>query len=181
MNSIASARPRLDEYRENVEKDAALERRFPEGTGRRTVDRRHVAILRGLKRALRRPPWRGDHRPGDRRRGTICRTVTLPTASCRTKRSTLIDEAASRISIEIDSKPEEDGPPGAPDDPTWKIEREALRKETDDASKKRLNVLETSTRRDRTRLRRPRRSLESRKSRAAGHAFNIRRNSSAPA
>ena len=78
----------LDEYREHIEKDPALERRFqPVLVGEPSVDRhhRHPARAQG---ALRGPPRRTDHRLGPGRRGHACRTATSPTGSCRTRRST---------------------------------------------------------------------------------------------
>jgi ATP-dependent Clp protease ATP-binding subunit ClpB len=129
----------LDEYRKYIEKDAALERRFQkvlvdepsvESTSPFCAGCRRSTSCTTASRSRTLRSWR--------RRSS--RTVTSPTGSCRTRRSISIDEAASRIKMEIDSKPE------VMDRLDrrliqLKIEREAVKKEKDDASKKRLALL----------------------------------------
>ncbi|MEO1207137.1 MAG: ATP-dependent chaperone ClpB [Pseudomonadota bacterium] len=130
----------LDEYRKNIEKDAALARRFqPVFIEEPTVEDT-VSILRGLKEK-----YELHHGV----RITDSAIVAAATLSNRyitdrflpDKAIDLMDEAASRLKMEIDSKPEE---LDAIDRELiqMKIEREALRKETDDASKERLENLD---------------------------------------
>ena len=130
----------LDEYRKNIEKDAALERRFQKVfIAEPTVDDT-IAILRGLKERYE------VHHNVQITDPAIISAATLgqryiTDRQLPDKAIDLIDEAASRISIEIDSKPE------AMDRLErrliqMKIEREALKKETDEASKQRLADLE---------------------------------------
>ena len=59
----------LDEYRKYVEKDAALERRFQKVLVDEPHGRSHHRDIAGLAGKIRSAPWRGHHRPGDRRRG----------------------------------------------------------------------------------------------------------------
>jgi ATP-dependent Clp protease ATP-binding subunit ClpB len=131
----------LNEYRDNIEKDAALERRFQKVlVNEPTVDDT-IAILRGLKERYE------VHHNVQITDPAIVAAATLSNRyitdrQLPDKAIDLIDESASRISIEIDSKPE------SMDRLErrliqMKIEREALKKETDDASKKRLELLET--------------------------------------
>ena len=130
----------LDEYRKHVEKDAALERRFqPVMVDQPTVEET-ISILRGLRE-------RYEVHHGVRI--TDSALVAAATLSNRyiterflpDKAIDLVDEAASRLRMEIDSMPIE------LDELERRriqleIEREALRKETDDASKARLAALE---------------------------------------
>jgi len=130
----------LDEYRKHIEKDAALARRFqPVFVSEPTVEDT-VSILRGLKEK-----YELHHGV----RITDAAIVSAATLSNRyitdrflpDKAIDLIDEAASRLRMEVDSKPEEI------DELDrriiqLKIEREALKKETDKASKERLAKLE---------------------------------------
>jgi ATP-dependent Clp protease ATP-binding subunit ClpB len=130
----------LDEYRKYLEKDAALERRFQKVVvGEPTVEDT-IAILRGLKERYE------VHHGVEITDPAIVAAATLShryisDRQLPDKAIDLIDEAASRIRIEIDSKPEEM-------DKLerrviqLKIEREALKKESDDASRKRLDDLE---------------------------------------
>ncbi|MDA0822454.1 MAG: ATP-dependent chaperone ClpB [Proteobacteria bacterium] len=131
----------LNEYRENVEKDAALERRFQKIIVGEPSIEDTIAILRGLKERY------AAHHGVEITDPAIVAAATLShryitDRQLPDKAIDLIDEAASKISIEIDSKPEEM-------DRLerrviqLKMEREALRKESDDASKKRLVDLET--------------------------------------
>lgn len=130
----------LDEYRENIEKDAALERRFQKVLVDEPSVEDTIAILRGLKERYE------VHHGVEITDPAIVAAATLShryitDRQLPDKAIDLIDEAGSQIRMEIDSKPE-----------TMdkldrrliqlKIEREALKKESDDASKKRLEDLE---------------------------------------
>ena len=130
----------LNEYREYIEKDSALERRFQKVLVDEPSEEDTIAILRGLKE-------RYEVHHGV----TITDSAIIAAAHLSQRYITdrqlpdkaidLIDEAASRIRMEIDSKPEEM-------DKLerrliqLKIEREALKKEKDEAAKKRLQLLE---------------------------------------
>ncbi|MBT8084895.1 MAG: ATP-dependent chaperone ClpB [Woeseia sp.] len=126
----------LDEYRQYLEKDAALERRFQKVLVEEPTVEDTIAILRGLKERYE------VHHGVEITDPAIVAAATLShryiaDRQLPDKAIDLIDEAASRIRIEIDSKPE------AMDRLErriiqLKIEREALKKESDDASKKRL-------------------------------------------
>jgi ATP-dependent Clp protease ATP-binding subunit ClpB len=130
----------LDEYRKNIEKDAALERRFqPVYVGEPSVENT-IAILRGLKER-----YESHHGV----RITDSAIVAAATLSNRyigdrflpDKAIDLIDEAASRMRIEIDSMPQEI------DEverriTQLEIERQALQKEKDKDSRDRLKALE---------------------------------------
>ena len=130
----------LDEYRQNIEKDAALERRFQKILVDEPSIEDTIAILRGLKERYE------VHHNVQITDPAIVSAATLAhryitDRQLPDKAIDLIDEAASRISIEIDSKPE------SMDRlerrlVQMKIEREALKKETDSASRKRLETLE---------------------------------------
>jgi ATP-dependent Clp protease ATP-binding subunit ClpB len=130
----------LDEYRKHIEKDAALERRFQPVLVDEPSLEDTVAILRGLKE-------RYENHHGVRI--TDSAIVAAATLSERyiadrflpDKAIDLIDEAASRLKIEIDSVPTEIDEVERRIQ-QLEIEREALRKETDDASKARLEALE---------------------------------------
>ena len=130
----------LDEYRQYVEKDAALERRFQKIIVNEPSVEDTIAILRGLKERYE------VHHGVDITDPAIVAAATLShryisDRQLPDKAIDLIDEAASHIRMEIDSKPEEL-------DKLerriiqLKIEREALVKEPDDASVKRLADLE---------------------------------------
>ena len=130
----------LDEYRKRIEKDAALERRFqPVFVDEPSVEDT-ISILRGLK-----GPYERHHGV----RITDGATIAAATLSHRyitdrflpDKAIDLIDEAASRLRMQIDSKPQELDEIDRPI-MQLEIEREALKKEKDDASKHRLSVLE---------------------------------------
>jgi ATP-dependent Clp protease ATP-binding subunit ClpB len=132
----------LDEYRKHIEKDAALARRFqPVFISEPTVEDT-ISILRGLKEKY-------EQHHGVRI--TDSALVAAATLSNRyitdrflpDKAIDLVDEAASRLKMEIDSKPEE---LDAIDRELMqmKIEREALKKESDAASKDRLQRLDKS-------------------------------------
>lgn len=130
----------LNEYRQYVEKDAALERRFQKVmVGEPTVEST-IAILRGLSERYE------VHHGVDITDPAIVAAATLShryitDRKLPDKAIDLIDEAASRIRMEIDSKPE------ALDRLErrliqLKIERVALAKESDEASRKRLDTLQ---------------------------------------
>jgi ATP-dependent Clp protease ATP-binding subunit ClpB len=130
----------LDEYRKHVEKDAALERRFqPVFVGEPTVPDT-ISILRGLKEK-----YELHHGV----RITDAALVAAATLSNRyisdrflpDKAIDLMDEAASRLRMEVESKPEEIENLDRRII-QLKIEREALKKEKDAASKERLAALE---------------------------------------
>ncbi|TCI02126.1 ATP-dependent chaperone ClpB [Corallincola luteus] len=130
----------LDEYRQYVEKDAALERRFQKVLVDQPSVEDTIAILRGLKERYE------LHHAVEITDPAIVAAANLShryisDRQLPDKAIDLIDEAASRIRIQIDSKPEEL-------DRLerriiqLKLERQALEKEADDASKKRLNKLD---------------------------------------
>jgi ATP-dependent Clp protease ATP-binding subunit ClpB len=130
----------LDEYRKHIEKDAALERRFqPIFVGEPDINDT-IAILRGLK---------GRYEEHHGVRITDAAIVAAATLSERyiadrflpDKAIDLIDEAASRLKIEIDSMPTEIDEVKRRIQ-QLEIERAAMRKETDDASRARLDAIE---------------------------------------
>jgi ATP-dependent Clp protease ATP-binding subunit ClpB len=130
----------LDEYRKHIEKDAALERRFqPVLVGEPDIGDT-IAILRGLK-------GRYEEHHGVRIADSAI--VAAATLSERyiadrflpDKAIDLIDEAASRLKIEIDSVPTEIDEVQRREQ-QLEIEREALKKESDEASKARLEAIE---------------------------------------
>jgi ATP-dependent Clp protease ATP-binding subunit ClpB len=130
----------LDEYRKHVEKDAALERRFQPVVVEQPSVEDTISILRGLRERY------------ELHHGVQIKDAALVAAATLSHRYItdrflpdkaidLVDEAAARLRTEIDSKPEE------LDEADRKvmqleIEREALRKETDPASRERLERLE---------------------------------------
>ena len=130
----------LDEYRKHVEKDAALARRFQSIYVSEPTVEDTISILRGLKEKY------------ELHHGVRIADAALVAAAVLSNRYIadrflpdkaidLVDEAASRLRMQIDSKPE------ALDEldrriMQLKIEREALKKETDSASKDRLTKLE---------------------------------------
>ncbi len=131
----------LDEYRKYIEKDAALERRFQPVFVEEPSVEDTISILRGLKE-------RYEVHHGVRiQDGAVIAAATLsdrylPDRQLPDKAIDLIDEAAARLKMEIDSKPT------ALDAVErhimqMEIEREALRKERDSASRARLDALES--------------------------------------
>jgi ATP-dependent Clp protease ATP-binding subunit ClpB len=130
----------LDEYRKYIEKDAALERRFQKVLVDEPSVEATIAILRGLQEKYE------LHHGVDITDPAIVAAAELSQRYITDrflpdKAIDLIDEAASRIKMEIDSKPE------VMDRLDrrliqLKIEREAVRKETDEASRKRLALIE---------------------------------------
>jgi len=130
----------LDEYRKYIEKDAALERRFQKVLVDEPLVEDTIAILRGLKERYE------VHHGVDITDPAIVAAATLShryitDRQLPDKAIDLIDEAASRLRMEIDSKPEE---MDRLDRRIiqLKIEQVALKKESDEASKKRLKDLE---------------------------------------
>jgi ATP-dependent Clp protease ATP-binding subunit ClpB len=130
----------LDEYRKHIEKDAALERRFqPVMVGEPTVEDT-ISILRGLRER-----YEVHHGVKFKDSALVAAAVLsnryITDRFLPDKAIDLIDEAASRLRMEIDSMP-------APLDEVQRrimqleIEREALRKETDKPSQERLQKLE---------------------------------------
>jgi ATP-dependent Clp protease ATP-binding subunit ClpB len=129
----------LDEYRKYIEKDAALERRFQKVMVEEPSVEDTIAILRGLKERYE------VHHGVEITDPAIVAAATLShryiaDRQLPDKAIDLIDEAGSLIRMEIDSKPE------ALDKLDrriiqLKIEREALKKESDEASRKRLSTL----------------------------------------
>jgi len=130
----------LDEYRQHIEKDAALERRFQKVLVDEPSEIDTIAILRGLKERYE------VHHGVDITDSAIISAAKLSQRyitdrQLPDKAIDLIDEAASRIRMEIDSKPEEM-------DRLerrliqLKIEREAVKKDEDEASKKHLKKIE---------------------------------------
>ncbi len=129
----------LNEYRQSIEKDGALERRFQKVLIDEPSVEDTIAILRGLKEKYE------LHHGVEITDPAICAAATLSQRyitdrNLPDKAIDLVDEAASRIRVEIDSEPE------AMDRLDrrliqLKIEREALNKETDEASQKRLALL----------------------------------------
>jgi ATP-dependent Clp protease ATP-binding subunit ClpB len=130
----------LDEYRKHIEKDAALERRFqPVYVGEPSVEST-IAILRGLKERYE------SHHGVRITDGAIVAAATLSNRYIGDrflpdKAIDLVDEAASRLRIEIDSMPQEI------DEverriTQLEIERQALQKEKDKESRERLKALE---------------------------------------
>jgi ATP-dependent Clp protease ATP-binding subunit ClpB len=130
----------LDEYRQYVEKDAALERRFQKILVDEPTVEDTIAILRGLKERYE------VHHGVEMTDPAIVAAANLShryisDRKLPDKAIDLIDEAGSRLRMEIDSKPEQ---MDRLDRRIiqLKIEREALKKESDDASKKRLDTLQ---------------------------------------
>ena len=131
----------LDEYRKYMEKDAALERRFQKVRVDEPTVEDTIAILRGLKERYE------VHHGVEITDPAIVAAATLShryisERQLPDKAIDLVDEAASRIRMEIDSKPE------AMDRLErrliqLKIEREALKKESDEASRRRLESLKS--------------------------------------
>jgi ATP-dependent Clp protease ATP-binding subunit ClpB len=131
----------LDEYRKYIEKDAALERRFQKVLVDEPSVEDTIAILRGLKERYE------LHHGVDITDPAIVAAAVMShryiaDRMLPDKAIDLIDEAASRIRMEIDSKPE------SMDKLErrliqLKIEREAMKKEKDEASKKRLDLLQS--------------------------------------
>ncbi len=130
----------LDEYRQHLEKDAALERRFQKIMVQEPSVEDTIAILRGLKERYE------VHHGVDITDPAIVAAATLSyryvtDRQLPDKAIDLIDEAASRIRMQIDSKPE-DMDRLERRLIQLKIEREALKKESDAASLKRRASLE---------------------------------------
>src|SRR5512139_827207 len=130
----------LDEYRKYVEKDAALERRFQKVLVDEPSVESTIAILRGLQERYE------LHHSVDITDPAIVAAARLShryitDRQLPDKAIDLIDEAASRIRMEMDSKPEEMDRLDRRI-VQLKMEREALKKEKDEASKKRLDAID---------------------------------------
>jgi ATP-dependent Clp protease ATP-binding subunit ClpB len=130
----------LDEYRKHIEKDAALERRFQKVQVDEPTVESTIAILRGLQERYE------IHHGVDITDPAIVAAAELSNRYITDrflpdKAIDLIDEAGARIKMEIDSKPE---PLDRLDRRLiqLKIEREAVKKEKDEASRKRLGLIE---------------------------------------
>lgn len=132
----------LDEYRKYIEKDAALERRFQKVLVDEPSVEDTIAILRGLKEKYEVHHGVVITDPAIVAAATLSHRY-ITDRNLPDKAIDLIDEAASRIRMEIDSKPE---PLDRLDRRLiqLKIEREALKKENDEASKKRLKDVEAA-------------------------------------
>jgi ATP-dependent Clp protease ATP-binding subunit ClpB len=131
----------LDEYRQYIEKDPALERRFQKIVVQEPSVEDTIAILRGLKERYEVHHGVVITDPAIVAAATLSHRY-IADRNLPDKAIDLIDEAGSHIRMEIDSKPE------VLDKLErrliqLKIEREALKKEKDDASQKRLAALET--------------------------------------
>lgn len=130
----------LDEYRKYIEKDAALERRFQKVLVEEPSVEDTIAILRGLKKRYE------LHHSVDITDPAIVASASLShryisDRQLPDKAIDLIDEAASRIRLQIDSKPE-DMDRLERKIIQYKLEEQALAKETDDVSFKRLTAME---------------------------------------
>ncbi len=130
----------LDEYRKHIEKDAALERRFQPVVVEPPSVEDTISILRGLKER-----YEAHHKVRIKDAALVAAAVLsdryISDRFLPDKAIDLVDEAAARLKTEIDSKPEE------LDEVDRKvmqleIEQQALKKETDPASKERLARLE---------------------------------------
>jgi ATP-dependent Clp protease ATP-binding subunit ClpB len=137
---VGGGAPTLDEYRQYMEKDAALERRFQKVLVNEPNEEDTIAILRGLKERYE------VHHGVNITDSAIIAAARLSARyvtdrQLPDKAIDLIDEAASLIRMEIDSKPE-DMDRLERRLIQLKIEREALKKETDEASRKRREKLE---------------------------------------
>src|SRR5690349_15265987 len=131
----------LDEYRKYIEKDAALERRFQKVLVDEPSVEATIAILRGLQERYE------LHHGVDITDPAIVAAAELSHRYITDrflpdKAIDLVDEAASKIKMEIDSKPEEMDRLDRRRI-QLKIEREAMKKEKDEASQKRLQLLES--------------------------------------
>ena len=169
----------LDEYRKHIEKDAALERRFqPVLVGEPDINDT-IAILRGLKERYE------DHHGVRITDSAIVAAATLSERYIADrflpdKAIDLIDEAASRLKIEIDSMPTEIDEVERRIQ-QLEIEREALKKETDDASKARLEALEAELAELQRELRRDEGPLAEREGARSTRSRRPRRGSRRPA
>jgi len=131
----------LNEYRKYIEKDAALERRFQKILINEPDVEDTIAILRGLKGRYELHHGVNITDPAIVAAATLSQRY-ITDRQLPDKAIDLIDEAASKIRIETDSKPE-DMDKLERRLIQLKIEREALKKETDEVSKKRLADLQT--------------------------------------
>ena len=142
----------LDEYRKRIEKDAALERRFqPVMVSEPTVDQT-IAILRGLRER-----YEGFHRVKIQDSALVAAAVLsdryLPDRQLPDKAIDLIDEAASRLRIELDSMPAEIDTLERKR-MQLEVERLALKREKDEAGKTRRGIIEQEIAETETELKR---------------------------
>lgn len=140
----------LDEYREFIEQDSALERRFQQVyVGEPSVEDT-VAILRGLKER-----YEAHHKVAISDAALVAAASLsnryIPSRQLPDKAIDLIDEAASRLRMEIDSSPVELDTLRRQID-RMKLEELALKKESDDASKERLEALRETMASEQARL-----------------------------
>lgn len=140
----------LDEYREFIEQDSALERRFQQVyVGEPSVEDT-VAILRGLKER-----YEAHHKVAISDAALVAAASLsnryIPSRQLPDKAIDLIDEAASRLRMEIDSSPVELDTLRRQID-RMKLEELALKKESDDASKERLESLRETMASEQARL-----------------------------
>ncbi|MFD2675146.1 ATP-dependent Clp protease ATP-binding subunit [Gulosibacter bifidus] len=140
----------LDEYREFIETDSALERRFQQVyVGEPSVEDT-VAILRGLKER-----YEAHHKVAISDAALVAAASLsnryIPSRQLPDKAIDLIDEAASRLRMEIDSSPVELDTLSRQID-RMKLEELALKKEHDDASKERLAALRETMAAEQTKL-----------------------------
>jgi len=140
----------LNEYREFIEKDAALERRFQQVyVGEPSVEDT-IAILRGLKER-----YEAHHKVAIADTALVAAASLsnryIPSRQLPDKAIDLIDEAASRLRMEIDSAPLEIDELRRHVD-RLKLEELALKKEKDPASKERLEALRADLRKEEERL-----------------------------
>ena len=131
----------LDEYRQYIEKDAALERRFQKVLVEEPSEEDTIAILRGLKER-----YEVHHGVAITDSAIIAATKLsqryITDRQLPDKAIDLIDESASRIRMEIDSKPEEMDKLDRRLILQLKIEREAVKRDKDESAQKRLQKLE---------------------------------------
>ncbi len=162
----------LDEYRKYIEKDAALERRFQKVLVDEPSVESTIAILRGLQEKYE------VHHGVEITDPAIVAAAELSHRYITDrflpdKAIDLIDEAASRIKMEIDSKPE------VMDKLDrrliqLKIEREAVKREKDEGSRQRLKLIEAGDHPAREGIRRPRGGLDRGEAGGAGHLAHPR-------
>ena len=168
----------LDEYRKYVEKDAALERRFQKIMVDEPSVEDTVAILRGLQEKYEVHHGVDITDPAHHRGGRAFASLYYRPLFAGYKAIDLIDEAASKIKIEIDSKPE------VMDKLErrliqLKIEREAVKKEKDEASRKRRGLIEEEIGKLEREYAGLRRNPEGRKKRVSKAASTSRKRSTA--
>ena len=123
----------LDEYRKHVEKDAALERRFQPVFVSEPTRRGHHLDPARAQGEVRAAPRRAHHRLRRWSRRRRCRNRYITDRFLPDKAIDLMDEAASRLRMEVESQARGDRRARPARSSSCKIEREALKKETDAA------------------------------------------------